>query len=127
ERAIQADPSFALAFAQLDYVVGTLYQGIVDPVVLEKARAAANGALRLQPALSEAHLALGYIYYRANGDYERALQELAVAKAGLPNDPDIFLVIGAIERRQGKWSEPTAACNKAGSLVPKPSIGGTTV
>ena len=122
ERAIQADPSFALAFARLSYVEGTLYQGIVDPVVLEKARAAANEALRLQPALPEAHLALGYIYYRANGDYERALQELAVAKAGLPNDPDIFLVIGSIERRQGKWSESTADFNKAVSLSPKSSI-----
>jgi TolB-like protein/class 3 adenylate cyclase/Flp pilus assembly protein TadD len=122
ERAIQADPSFALAFARLSYVEGTLYQGIADPVALEKARTAANEALRLQPALPEAHLALGYIYYRANGDYERALQELAVAKAGLPNDPDIFLVIGSIERRQGKWSESTADFNKAVSLSPKSSI-----
>jgi hypothetical protein len=44
-------------------VKGTLYQGIADPVALEK-RAAANEALRLQPDLPEAHLALGYIYYR---------------------------------------------------------------
>ena len=122
ERAVQADPSFALAFAQLSYVEGTIYQGIADPIALEKARAAANEALRLQPDLPEAHLALGYIYYRANHDYERALRELAVAKAGLPNDPDIFLVIGSIKRRQGKWSESTADLKKAASLSPKSSI-----
>ena len=52
ERAIQAEPSFALAFARLSYVEGTLYQGIADPVALEKARAAANEALRLQPTFT---------------------------------------------------------------------------
>jgi serine/threonine-protein kinase len=119
EKAIQVDPSFALALARLSYVESTLYQGAADPTMLEKARAAANEALRLQPALPEAHLALGYLYYRGDRDYERALRELAVAKNGLPNDADIFLVIGSIERRQGNWSQSTTDLEKAASLSPK--------
>jgi tetratricopeptide (TPR) repeat protein len=73
----------------------------------------------LQPTLPEAHLALGYLYYRDGGDYERALRELAIAKVGLPNDPDIFLVTGSIERRQGKWAQSTADLEKAASVNPK--------
>src|SRR4051794_12611765 len=51
EKAIQMDPSFALALARLSYAESTLYQGTGTPAVLAKARAAANEALRLQPAL----------------------------------------------------------------------------
>ncbi len=119
EKAIQLDPSFALAFAQLSYTESTLYLGTGNPSSLEKARTAANEAVRLQPALPEAHLALGYLYYRGERDYERALAELATAKVGLPNDSEIFLVIGSIERRQGKWSESTTHLDKAASLNPK--------
>ena len=119
EKAIQLDPSFALALARLSYAESTLYQGTANPAALAKARAAANEALRLQPALPEAHFALGHVYYRGDRDYDRALRELAIAKEGLPNDADIFLVIGSIERRQGKWSESTADLEKAASLNPK--------
>jgi serine/threonine protein kinase/Flp pilus assembly protein TadD len=119
QKAIQLDPSFALAFARLSYTESTLYLGTGNPSSLEKARTAANEATRLQPALPESHLALGYLYYRGERDYERALGELAIAKVGLPNDSEIFLVIGSIERRQGKWTESTTHLEKAASLNPK--------
>jgi len=119
EKAIQLDPSFALALARLSYVEGTLYEATGDPSSLDRARAAANEAIRLQPALPEAHLALGYVYYRGNRDYDAALRELALAKNGLPNDPDIFLVVGSIERRQGNWSQSTVDLEKAASVNPK--------
>ena len=126
-KAVQLDPTFALAFARLSYVEGTRYQGTGDFSVLERSRAAADEALRLQPALPEAHLALGYFYYRGSRDYDRALQELGIAKAGLPNDPEILLVIGSIERRQGKWSQSTADLEKAASINPKSAFLWTNV
>jgi len=119
EKAIQLDPSFALALARLSYVESTLYQGTPSRSSLEKASAAANEAIRLQPGLPEAHLALGYFFYRADRDYDRALRELAIAKAGLPNDADVLLVTGSIERRQGNWSQSTSDLEKAASVSPK--------
>ena len=119
EKAIQLDPTFALAFARLSDVECTIYQATGNHASLQKARAAANEAIRLRPSLPEAHLALGYLSYRGDGDYELALKELAIAKTGLPNDPDIFLVIGSIERRQGKWAQSTAHLEKATSVNPK--------
>ncbi len=118
EKAIQLDPTFALAFAHLSYVQNSLYQANGDPALLEKAGAAAHEALRLQPNLPEAHFALAYNYYRGSHDYSSALRELAIAQAGLPNEADIYLVIGSIERRQGKWSESIEELKKATLLNP---------
>lgn len=119
EKAVLLDPSFALAFAQLSNISATIYQANNEPAALARARATVSEALRLQPHLPEAHLALGYVYYRGDRDYERALDELAIAKQGLPNDPEVFLVTGSIERRQGRWKESTADFEKAASVNPK--------
>jgi TolB-like protein/class 3 adenylate cyclase/predicted Zn-dependent protease len=119
ERAIQRDPEFALAFARLAYIQALLYHNNSQPTTLEKARDAANKAIKLEPALPEAHQAQGYVYYWGDHDYEKALAELAIAKAGLPNNADVLGAIAAIERRQGKWSDSTANFEKQASLDPK--------
>src|SRR5438034_10979445 len=92
-----------------------------DPVPArrEKARLHADEALRLQPDLPEGHLALGFSYYYGDRDYERALAEFDIARRGLPNEPQAYLAIGSIQRRQGKWTESTANLEKAAALDPK--------
>jgi TolB-like protein/Tfp pilus assembly protein PilF len=118
--AIQLDPDFALAYAQLSHVESWMFHSVDSvPERRAKARAAANEALRLQPDLPEAHVALGYCYYYGDRDYERALAEFALAQRGLPNDAENFKAIGAIQRRQGKWSQSTANFEKAAALNPK--------
>jgi tetratricopeptide (TPR) repeat protein len=85
----------------------------------EKARTLAERALQLQPDLSEAHLALGFSHYYGDNNYNAALQEFEIAQRGLPNESEVYLDIGAIQRRQGKWNESTANLEKAVSLNPK--------
>jgi len=120
EQAIKLDPTFAAAFAGLSMVESWAYHSF-DPLPArrEKARTAANEALRLQPDLPEAHLALGFSYYYGDRNYERALAEFEVAKRGLPNEAQAYMAIGAIQRRQGKWAESTANLEKAAELDPK--------
>ena len=119
QRAIQLDPTFALAHAQLSHLESWIFHGIdPSPARREKARTIANEALRLQPNLPEAHVALGYSYYYGDRDYERALAEFAIAQRGLPNDSEVYLAIGAIQRRQGKWQESTANFEKAVAVNP---------
>src|SRR5260370_7652322 len=89
------------------------------PARREKARAAANEALRSQPDLPEAHLALGFSYYYGDRDCERALAEFEIAKRGLPNEAQAYMAIGAIQRRQGRWVESTANLEKPPELHPK--------
>jgi TolB-like protein/Flp pilus assembly protein TadD len=123
ERAIELDPHFALAYARLSWLQSWLYFSIDPaPARLEKARAAANEAIRLQPDLPECHVALGFTYYYGDRDYERALKEFAVAQRALPNDAGIYRAIGAIERRQAKWKESTANYRRAVSLNPRDAV-----
>jgi TolB-like protein/Flp pilus assembly protein TadD len=120
EEAIKRDRTFAAAFAGLSLVESSMYHSLdPTPVHRDKARAAAHEALRLQPDLPEAHLALGFSYYYGDRDYNRALAEFEVAKKGLPNEAQAFLAIGAIQRRQGKWTESTVNLEKAAALDPK--------
>jgi TolB-like protein/Flp pilus assembly protein TadD len=119
ERAIQLDPSFALAFAQLSQLQSWIYYSLdPTPARLAKARAAAGESMRLQPNLAESHLALGYTYYYGERDYDRALAEFEIARRDLPNDAGIFRAISAIERRQGKWKQSIEHRQKAASLSP---------
>lgn len=120
ERAIQLDPNFALALARSSLLQSWLVH-TYDPTRerREKARTLAERALRLQPDLPEAHLAVGFSYYYGDNNYDAALREFEIAQRGLPNESDVYLAIGAIQRRQGKWAESTANLEKAVSLNPK--------
>ena len=119
ERALELDPKFALAAAQLSRLESWLYR-CHDPSQprREKARALAERAIQLQPDCAEGHLALGFSYYYGDRDYENAMKEFAIAQRGLPNEADVYLAIGAIQRRQGKWKESNANLEKAASLSP---------
>jgi TolB-like protein len=123
ERAIRLDPNFALAQARLAHLESWMFYAIEPlPARAQKARAAADEALRLQPDLPESDLAMGYFLYYVDRDYGAALNELAVARSGLPNDPGIFRAMAAIQRRQGKWQDSSASYAKAVSLDPKDPI-----
>jgi serine/threonine-protein kinase len=120
ERALDLDPTFALAvarYSQLESWIGHTF----DPTAArrEKARSLAERALQLQPDLPEAHMARGLSNYYGDNDYDAALKEFEIAQRGLPNESEVYLSIGAIQRRQGKWAESTANLEKAASLNPK--------
>jgi TolB-like protein/Flp pilus assembly protein TadD len=120
EQAIKLDPKFAAAFAGLSMVESSIYHFFEPtPARREKARLNADESLRLQPNLPEGHLALGFSYYYGDRDYERALAEFEIAKRDLPNQAEAYFAIGAIQRRQGKWTESNANLNKAAALDPK--------
>src|SRR5436189_4421426 len=120
QRAIDLDPNFALALArysQLESWMLRTHEGTSEH--REKARSFAERALQLQPDLPEAHLAVGFSYYYGDNNFDAALREFEIAQRGLPNESEVYLAIGAIQRRQGKWAESTANLEKAVSLNPK--------
>jgi TolB-like protein/Tfp pilus assembly protein PilF len=119
ERALQLDPNFALAASQLSKLHSWVYHSY-EPTAehRQKSRGLAERALLLQSDLPEAHLAMGFSFYYLDRDYERARQEFAIAQKGLPNDSEVYLAIGAIQRRQGKWDESNANLEKAANLSP---------
>ncbi len=120
QRAIDLDPNFALALARYSQLESWLvHDGDRSAERRNKARSLAEQALQLQPDLPEAHLALGLSYYYGDNDYDAALREFEIAQRGLPNESEVYLAIGAIQRRQGKWAESTANLEKSASLNPK--------
>ena len=132
ERAVELDPNFALAFAGLSEARSRLihYRWDLTEECKAKAKMAADRALELQPELPEGHLALGIYYYDCHREYDKALEELAIAEKNLPNDSEIPFIMGAVRRRQGNFEEAVGCFKKAFELSPQNAnitweIGGT--
>lgn len=118
--AIELDPSFALAHAQLASTRAQIYH-FYEPTdeLGRSARESAETALGLQPNLAQAHFALGECIYWIDNDYERALAQFAEAARLAPNDADVVALIAAIKRRQGKWDDALATYQRSQKLDPQ--------
>ena len=116
-QAIALDPGFALAYAQASILNSGF--SVDDRARKARARALAEEALRLSPALGEAHMALGLCLHWGEKKYDAALKEFEVAAATSPNNAEIYGYIGGIYRRQGRWRESIASFERARSLDPR--------
>ena len=131
EQAVRLDPKFTLAYCALAQANGRLYR-LHDPTPERRALAdaAIDQAMRLQPDLPEVHLAYAILLYHGYRDYERARVQLAIAGHGLANNPEVFLLEGLIDRRQGNFEKAIQEFNEAIAHDPRnsASIGdlGTT-
>jgi TolB-like protein/DNA-binding winged helix-turn-helix (wHTH) protein/Flp pilus assembly protein TadD len=115
-QAVALDPGFALAYAHASILNSQFTE---DRAHKAKARAQAEEALRLSPALGEAHMALGLCLYWGEKKYDAALKEFEVAAAASPNNAEIYGYVGGIYRRQGRWRESRASYERALSLDPR--------
>lgn len=121
--ALERDPQFALAHCLASRLHGELYWFGYDRTRarLTKAKIAGDNALRLQPDLGDARLALAYYYYFGYRDYELARTELAIAQQATPNDAEVWDAAGAIDRRQGRWGDAVPNFERARELDPRNS------
>jgi len=124
EKATQRDPNFALAYCDLAKAQVDLYSvtepGTLSAAHLELAKKAADAALRVRPDLGEAHLELARYYFQA-GDYDRARDELVIARRTLPNNSEALYIAARIDRRQNRWDDALANFRKAKELDPRNS------
>ncbi len=75
QRAVEIDPGFAIAYAELAKTHAWTYAWYDHtPERLAMAKAAVDRAFELQPDLPEAHHALGNYYYFGFYDYDKALK-----------------------------------------------------
>lgn len=119
-QAIALDPDFALAHARLASVCAEIFHYYEPTQDWEnRARTEAQIALRLQPNLAEAHLALGQCIYWMDQDYERALEQFDIASRLSPSNGDIGRLIAAIKRRQGKWEQSLKEYERVAKLDPQ--------
>lgn len=119
-RAVALDPQFVLARARLAHMIAQIYHEFEPtPARAQRARAEAEEALRADPNLGEAHLALGDWFYWIAFDYDAALRELDAAEKLLPNNSDVPVGRAAIYRRQGKWRQSAEQFERAMQLDPR--------
>jgi len=90
EQAIARDPNYALAYAGLSaaHILAPFYAGANRLEANAKAKEAALKALRLDPNLAEAHLALGKVLFFREIDLAGATREYKRAVELKPNDAD---------------------------------------
>jgi adenylate cyclase len=121
ETAVELDPGFALGYTRLSKVHARLYHLFYDRTEerLAKSKEAVDKALRLDPDLPEAHIALGWYYYWGRLDYDRALEHFSLAQKLQPNNSEIFGGIGYVRRRQGKFEQGLINLKKASELDPR--------
>ena len=118
-QAVELDPNFALAHARLSTVDGVYwatYEKIDER--LEKVRLAAERALALDPDLPAGHFAMGWFYYDAYRDFERALAEFAKAEKGLPGSDELLWNQGWMYYQSGRSEEAIETWEKALILNP---------
>jgi TolB-like protein/tRNA A-37 threonylcarbamoyl transferase component Bud32/Flp pilus assembly protein TadD len=121
DQAVARDPLFFLAYGELAGAHDRIYFLGFDhtDARLKWSETALQATRRLRPESGETHLALAQHLYWAYADYDRARQELAVARRTLPNESRIPLLTGYIERRQGHWEQSLEEMKQALELDPR--------
>ena len=121
DQAVARDPAFLLAHCQLAYAHDLIYFFGFDHTEtrLALAETSVRAAVRLRPDSGETHLAQAIHFYWGYRNYDRAREELAKAERTLPNNAQIFLFLGLIDRRQGRWDEAVRNLEHAVSLDPR--------
>ena len=121
DEAIKRDPQFALAYGLASRLHSELFWFGYDKSAsrLEKAKAAADAALELQPDLGEAHLAKAFYYYYGFRQYDVAQKHVTDAIRAIPNDADVLNTAGAIARRDGRWDEAAITLEQARDRDPR--------
>src|SRR5438445_12799562 len=121
DEAIKRDPNFVSAYCYAARANDLLFFFDLDPTPnrISLADAAVKAALRLRPDSAEAHFARADYYFRCLRDYDRALEELAIARPRLPNSTPFFILSGYINRRRNHFHEAERDFSTAFALDPR--------
>jgi len=121
DQTVGRDPAFLLAHCRLAYAHDLIYFQDYDHTETRRALAetSVRAAVRLQPDSGETHLAQAIHFYWGYRNYDGAREELAKAERALPNNAQIFLFLGLIDRRQGRWDEAIRNLERALDLDPR--------
>lgn len=118
KEAIELDPRFAVAHADLAMTYGRLYALRRDPAALDLARGNCEVALRLDPNLVEGHLALASVLQQ-KGDEQGALDQIGKALALDPSNPRTLVWQAQIYGDQGRWADAERTYNRV--IVERPN------
>jgi TolB-like protein/Tfp pilus assembly protein PilF len=117
--AVELDPKFAEAWAWLAVIESKRYFFPEEsPAQKERARNAAETALRLAPDSADAIGSMGLYHYYVEKNYDEALRWLDRARAIAPNVWKWISATALVKRRQGKLDETIALQERGAELDP---------
>jgi len=120
ERAVELDPRFAAAWAELSqthcYLAFNTDRSLTR---VNQAKEALDRAVSLDPDLLPVWLARVYFAYRCKDDYDAALADLNAAVRRFPNDAEVLQTLGFLLRRKGRFGEAAEILQRAFTLNPK--------
>jgi serine/threonine protein kinase/tetratricopeptide (TPR) repeat protein len=120
EQAVALDPSFALAWAQLSSARSFIYVNVAPSSALaDRAREAAERALRISPGLPEGRMALGLYFRAVANDSTRALEQCRQGLAANPGHAGLLSIAASSETSLGLWDQAVSHYRQALSLDPR--------
>ena len=121
QQAVDLDPDFALAHAELarGHALLRYFRHDLRPDRLEAADRAAQRALELAPNSHRVHLDIGYYRLWAYRDVEGALAEFERAGGGLPDNAEVLEAKAHVFLLRGRWDECLDAFQRAFALSPR--------
>jgi len=121
ERAVEEDSEFALGWAAISSRHSFLYFFGTDRTESRLAQAleAVERAFQLSLNLPQAHFAKGDYYRFGVLDFDRALEEYAIAERGMPGNAALYGARAGLQRRVGEWDESLVNYERAIELDPR--------
>ena len=121
DQAVQRDPQYYRAYCLMVEVHTDLYWGGFDPTPerLKLAKVALEKAESIDPKAGEVHFAKATYLYHGFRDYAGARAEFEIAGTLLPNSARVPMLIGAIDRRQGRWDDAVLSFQRAVQTDPR--------
>lgn len=121
QSALELDPSFAAAHAELSRLHSKAYWSDVDRTEKRArlAKEAADRAIELKPNLPRALLAQGEYWFRCRRKDERAMHYLRLARQGDAEDVDAVGLIVMVAKRVHRWDEAIEAAEQLCRIKPR--------
>ena len=112
KEAIELDPRYATAYAQLAWAYLHLYTLRGDPAALSLGRSNCETALSLNPNLIVGRLAMSFVLQQI-GDYDGSAREIAHALSIDPDDPRTLVLQGQLFARLNRWVDAEDSFKRA--------------
>ena len=123
DKVIKEDSMFAAAYAKRAIAISWGFNDHqLDSSYLAKCRSDIDNALRLDPELPEAEIALGFFHYYCERDYEKALFHFSKASTMMPGDYQPLYYLSLVYRRMGRWKESLELTHQVIRMNPQEAL-----